>query len=81
MAPMVRWRADRIRIAMGRAGQAAVNLRPGRLFATPSVQVFVQVSPGGQPGEANATWLGESGPVSPSVDGPVITIQLRPSGS
>ena len=51
-----------------------------KLSATESVQVFVQVSPSGQPGEANATWLGESAPVSPSVEGPAITIQLKPRG-
>jgi cytochrome c-type biogenesis protein CcmH len=49
-----------------------------KISGTASVIVAVQVSPSGQPGEANATFLGEAGPLSPSLDGTPIEIQLRP---
>jgi len=41
-----------------------------------SVLVVVQVSPNGQPGEANATWLGEAGPVPPGTDSTPLEVQL-----
>ena len=41
-----------------------------------SVLVVVQVSPSGQPGEANATWLGEAGPVSPGLDSEPLEVLL-----
>lgn len=41
-----------------------------------SVLVVVQVSPSGQPGEANATWLGEAGPVSPNLDSEPLEVLL-----
>lgn len=42
-----------------------------------SVLVLVQVSPGGRPGEASATWLGQAGPLAPSADTTAIPIELR----
>ncbi|MEM1111790.1 MAG: cytochrome C biogenesis protein [Pseudomonadota bacterium] len=50
-----------------------------KISTTETVMVLVQVSPSGQPGEANASWLGQAGPVAPSIDGEVIDITLRPS--
>lgn len=49
-----------------------------KLSETASVLVLVQVSPGGQPGEANATWLGQAGPLVPSADGQPVSIVLQP---
>ena len=49
-----------------------------KLSETPSVLVLVQVSPGGQPGEANATWTGQAGPLAPSVGGDTVAIVLQP---
>jgi len=45
------------------------------------VVVAVQVSPGGQPGEDNASWLAESAPVPPSDSGQPVELELRPRGS
>jgi cytochrome c-type biogenesis protein CcmH len=39
-----------------------------KLSQTASVIVAVQVSASGQPGEANASWLGQVGPIAPSDD-------------
>ena len=39
--------------------------------------VAVQVSPEGRPGEANASWLGQIGPLAPSVRDEPLDIQLR----
>ena len=39
-----------------------------KLSEAESIIVIVQVSPDGQPGEANATWLGDAGPLAPSLD-------------
>jgi cytochrome c-type biogenesis protein CcmH len=50
-----------------------------KLSQTPSVIVAVQVSPDGRPGEDNADWLGQVGPVSPTVDGAPLVIILRPN--
>lgn len=47
-----------------------------KLSQTASVVVAVQVSPGGQPGEANASWLGQIGPVTPSLDEAPLDIEL-----
>jgi cytochrome c-type biogenesis protein CcmH len=44
-----------------------------------SVVVIVQVSPDGKPGEANASWLGDGGPVAPGLDNTPLEIVLRPS--
>lgn len=42
-----------------------------------SVVVAVQISPEGRPGEANASWLGETGPIAPSVETAPLDIKLR----
>ena len=47
-----------------------------KLSAASSVIVAVQVSPDGRPGEANARWLGQAGPVAPSVDDTPVSIVL-----
>jgi cytochrome c-type biogenesis protein CcmH len=51
-----------------------------KLSETESVVVVVQVSPSGRPGEANASWLGQAGPLTPSSDGETQDIILRASG-
>lgn len=51
-----------------------------KLSETESVMVVVQVSPNGQPGDANATWTGQAGPLAPSLDGEAIAITLQPRG-
>ena len=51
-----------------------------KLSETESVVVVVQVSPSGRPGEANASWLGQAGPLTPSLDGETLDIILRASG-
>ena len=51
-----------------------------KLSETESVVVVVQVSPSGRPGEANASWLGQGGPLTPSLDGETLDIILRASG-
>jgi cytochrome c-type biogenesis protein CcmH len=48
-----------------------------KLSQTPSVIVAVQVSPEGRPGESNARWLGQIGPVSPALEKEPLEIQLR----
>ncbi len=48
-----------------------------KLSAVASVIVAVQVSPEGRPGEANASWLGEIGPIAPSLPGEPLDIQLQ----
>lgn len=50
-----------------------------KISQTASVIVAVQVSADGQPGEANATWLGQIGPVSPSADKVPLEILLHPN--
>jgi cytochrome c-type biogenesis protein CcmH len=50
-----------------------------KLSQTPSVIIAVQVSPDGRPGEDNARWLGQVGPVAPAVDAPPLDIVLRPN--
>ena len=42
------------------------------------VMVLVQVSPGGAPGEENATWLGTLGPIQPSLSEEPLMITLEP---
>jgi cytochrome c-type biogenesis protein CcmH len=49
-----------------------------KLSAAESVLVVVQLSPDGRPGEANATWLGQAGPLAPTVDTDPLEIQLQP---
>ena len=49
-----------------------------KLSETESVLVVVQVSPQGTPGEANATWLGRGGPLSPSAETAPLDIILTP---
>mgnify|MGYP003382147537 CR=1 FL=1 len=49
-----------------------------KLSATESVLVVVQVSPDGTPGEAGATWLGQAGPLTPSLDQSPQEILLQP---
>jgi cytochrome c-type biogenesis protein CcmH len=51
-----------------------------KLSETESVVVIVQVSPSGRPGEANASWLGQAGPLAPSVEKEPLDIVLRASG-
>jgi cytochrome c-type biogenesis protein CcmH len=51
-----------------------------KLSETESVVVVVQVSPSGRPGEANASWLGQAGPLAPSVGREPLDIVLRASG-
>ena len=48
-----------------------------KLSQTPSVIIAVQVSPDGRPGEGNARWLGQAGPLPPSEDEKPVEIQLR----
>ena len=50
-----------------------------KLSAASSVMVAVQVSRDGRPGEANARWLGQAGPVAPSVDDTLVAIVLVPN--
>ncbi len=49
-----------------------------KLSETASVLVVVQVSPEGRPGEANATWIGQAGPLAPSADSAPVAIVLQP---
>jgi len=48
------------------------------LSTTPEVKVFVQISPSGQPGEANASYAGETAIVSPVVGFEPVDIRLSP---
>ena len=48
-----------------------------KISQTASVIVAVQVSAEGRPGEANASWLGQLGPVSPSADEEPLEIVLH----
>ena len=48
-----------------------------KLSEAESIVVIVQVSPDGQPGEANATWLGNGGPIKPSLDTEPLVIVLQ----
>jgi cytochrome c-type biogenesis protein CcmH len=50
-----------------------------KLSQTASVIVAVQVSPEGRPGEEGASWLGQAGPVAPSVDATPLDIVLQPN--
>lgn len=50
-----------------------------KLSQIPSVIVAVQVSAEGRPGEDNASWLGQIGPVSPTVDEAPLEILLHPN--
>jgi len=52
-----------------------------KLSDTESVMVVVQISPDGKPGEATASWLGQVGPLAPSVGGEPVEIVLRPRDS
>jgi cytochrome c-type biogenesis protein CcmH len=47
------------------------------LSSLAAATVVVQVSPGGQPGEANASWLGRAGPIAPSASGEPVVIRLQ----
>ena len=79
---------SRMPIAVQRlqAGQLPLTLRLDdsnsmagqKLSDTESVLVVVQVSPTGTPGEANATWLGQAGPLAPSDDLSPQQILLQP---
>jgi cytochrome c-type biogenesis protein CcmH len=79
---------SRMPIAVQRlqAGQLPVTLRLDdsnsmagqKLSATESVLVVVQVSPDGRPGEATATWLGQAGPLAPTLDLAPRDILLQP---
>lgn len=48
-----------------------------KLSEAESIVVVVQISPDGQPGEANATWLGNGGPIKPSLDTEPLVIVLQ----
>jgi len=48
-----------------------------KLSEAESIVVVVQVSPNGQPGEANASWLGNAGPLAPSLDTAALEIVLE----
>jgi cytochrome c-type biogenesis protein CcmH len=48
-----------------------------KLSEAESIVVIVQVSPDGKPGEANATWLGNGGPVKPTIDTEPLSIELQ----
>lgn len=50
-----------------------------KLSEAESIVVVVQVSPSGQPGEANASWLGNAGPLTPTTDADTQKIVLRPA--
>jgi cytochrome c-type biogenesis protein CcmH len=50
-----------------------------KLSQTPAVIVAVQVSRDGRPGEDNASWLGQVGPVAPAIDAPALDIVLHPN--
>jgi cytochrome c-type biogenesis protein CcmH len=50
-----------------------------KLSQTPAVIVAVQVSSDGRPGEENARWLGQAGPVVPAIDGVPVEIVLTPN--
>ena len=50
-----------------------------KLSETESIVVIVQVSPDGKPGEANATWLGNAGPLAPSLETAPLEILLEPN--
>jgi len=52
-----------------------------KLSETPSLLVLVQISPDGRPGEANATWLGQAGPLAPATDAEPQHIILSPRES
>lgn len=52
-----------------------------KLSAVSSVLVLVQVSPEGRPGEANATWLGQAGPLTPGRETGPLEIVLTPRDS
>ncbi|MEH6593625.1 MAG: cytochrome C biogenesis protein [Halioglobus sp.] len=52
-----------------------------KLSEMASIVVVVQVSPDGRPGEASATWLGQAGPLAPSMSTEPLEIQLNPAGS
>jgi cytochrome c-type biogenesis protein CcmH len=51
-----------------------------KLSEAESVLVIVQVSPEGRPGEASATWLGQAGPLAPSLESEPLDILLQPRG-
>ena len=49
-----------------------------KLSDVDTVVVVVQVSPDGRPGEANATWVGQAGPLVPAAGGEPVEIVLQP---
>lgn len=49
-----------------------------KLSEVESVMVVVQVSPDGRPGEANATFTGQAGPIAPSTAAEGVEIILQP---
>jgi len=52
-----------------------------KLSGATSVMVAVQVSPAGRPGEEGATWLGQSGPLTPSTSDAPVIIELAPNAA
>lgn len=79
---------SRMPIAVQRlqAGQLPITLRLDdassmagqKLSETDSVLIVVQVSPGGTPGEAGATYLGQAGPLQPSSATEPVDVVLEP---
>lgn len=79
---------SRMPIAVQRlqAGQLPITLRLDdansmagqKLSETDSVLIVVQVSPGGTPGEAGATYLGSAGPLQPSSATEPVDVVLEP---
>ncbi len=52
-----------------------------KLSETESIVVIVQVSRDGRPGEAGASWLGQAGPLAPTMDTEPLDIVLRAKDS
>lgn len=48
------------------------------LSSVAEVEVVAQVSPDGRPGEANATWVAQAGPLVPGPGGPAVDLLLAP---
>ena len=51
-----------------------------KLSETGSIIVIVQVSPDGRPGEAGASWVGQAGPLAPTMETAPLDIILRATG-
>ncbi|MFV0477375.1 MAG: c-type cytochrome biogenesis protein CcmI [Parahaliea sp.] len=49
-----------------------------KLSSAGQIEVVVQLSPSGQPGESNASWLGKSAAINPGFDEEILHIELSP---